>query len=81
MIENRVRTAIGGLRSRILGHAARFALVERVAALDRDDELYLAHLREPFFQDNAPPDRSAWVSRWCEILEHAALRPGHEVKA
>jgi alpha(1,3/1,4) fucosyltransferase len=47
------------------------ALVERVATLDRDDEVYLAHLREPFFKDNRPPDRSAWISRWREIFSAA----------
>jgi hypothetical protein len=44
------------------------ALVERVAALDRDDELYLEHLRQPFFKNNQPPDRSAWIQRWREIF-------------
>jgi alpha(1,3/1,4) fucosyltransferase len=47
------------------------ALLERVIALDRDDELYLAHLREPFFIDNRPPDRSAWIRRWHEIFSCA----------
>jgi hypothetical protein len=47
------------------------ALVERVIALDRDDELYLAHLREPFFTDDRLPDRSAWTKRWREIFSSA----------
>lgn len=44
------------------------ALVDRVAALDRDDELYLEHLREPFFKNNQPPDRTAWIGRWRQIF-------------
>lgn len=47
------------------------ALVERVIALDRDDELYLKHLREPFFIDNRLPDRSTWIARWREIFSLA----------
>lgn len=47
------------------------ALVDRVVALDRDDELYLQHLREPLLIDNRPPDRSAWVARWEEIFAAA----------
>jgi alpha(1,3/1,4) fucosyltransferase len=48
------------------------ALVDQVIALDNDDELYLKHLREPFFNDNRPPDRSAWIARWRKIFEHAS---------
>lgn len=44
------------------------ALVDRVIALDRDDDLYLRHLQEPFFIGNKPPDRAAWIARWKEIL-------------
>jgi alpha(1,3/1,4) fucosyltransferase len=47
------------------------ALVNRVIAVDRDDELYLKYLREPFFIDNKPPDRSAWIARWKEIFATA----------
>jgi hypothetical protein len=42
-----------------------------VIALDNDDELYLKHLREPSFNHNRLPDRSAWIARWHEIFEHA----------
>ncbi len=60
------------------------ALVERVIALDCDDDLYLQHLREPFLVGNKPPDRSAWVARWREILaspeqKHFDTPPRREV--
>jgi hypothetical protein len=64
---------------RLNGHASEFeqriwaaagfdALVARVVALDRDDDLYLRHLRQPFLIGNQPPDRAAWVARWREIF-------------
>ena len=46
------------------------ALVERVIAVDRDDALYLDHLRQPFLIGNRPPDRSRWIARWREIFYH-----------
>jgi hypothetical protein len=45
--------------------------VDRVIAVDRDDELYLQHLRAPFLIGNQLPDRSAWIARWKEILASA----------
>jgi alpha(1,3/1,4) fucosyltransferase len=47
------------------------ALVERVIALDRDDALFLQHLREPLLIDNKLPARSAWIARWKEIFAAA----------
>jgi len=47
------------------------ALVDRVIAVDRDDDLYLRYMREPFFIGNNPPDRSAWITRWKEIFATA----------
>jgi alpha(1,3/1,4) fucosyltransferase len=47
------------------------ALVQRVIDIDRDDELYLQHLREPFLIENRLPDRSGWVARWQEIFAQA----------
>ena len=44
-------------------------LVERVIEIDRDDELYLQHLRQPFLIDNRLPDRSRWIARWREIFD------------
>jgi hypothetical protein len=47
------------------------ALVEHVIAVDRDDEIYLKYLREPFLVGDRPPDRAAWIARWREILAAA----------
>ena len=49
-------------------------LIERLIEVDRDDALYLQHLREPFFVGNKQPDRTRWVARWSEILDAAAAR-------
>jgi hypothetical protein len=47
------------------------ALIERIIQIDRDDDLYLQHLREPFMIGNRAPDRSRWISRWRKILEQS----------
>jgi len=67
-IARKLNGIAANLEQRTWALAGFDGLVERVAALDRDDELYLAHLREPFFKDNRPPDRSAWIGRWREIF-------------
>jgi hypothetical protein len=67
-IARKLNGVAGNIEQRTWALAGFDALVERVAALDRDDELYLEHLREPFFKNNQPPDRSAWISRWREIF-------------
>lgn len=46
-------------------------LVERIIEVDRDDDLYLRHLREPFFIGNRPPDRTAWIERWRRIFDQS----------
>jgi hypothetical protein len=47
------------------------ALINRVTEVDRDDELYLRHLREPLLIGNKLPDRSRWIARWHEIFAHS----------
>jgi hypothetical protein len=44
-------------------------LIERIIEVDRDDDLYLRHLREPFFIGNRPPDRTAWIERWRRLFD------------
>src|SRR5262249_33245039 len=46
-------------------------LVGRIIEVDRDDDLYQRHLREPFFIGNRPPDRTAWVERWRRIFDQS----------
>jgi len=81
-IYNGAPTFLQKVSRRLNGHASDFeqriwaaagfdALVGRVIALDRNDDLYLSHLRQPFLIANRPPDRSAWVARWREILAAA----------
>jgi hypothetical protein len=49
------------------------ALIERIIAIDRDDALYLQHLRQPFLIGNVLPDRTRWIARWRAIFEHALV--------
>ena len=51
-------------------------LIERISEIDRDDELYLQHLRQPFLIDNKLPDRSRWIARWHQIFAQATAVPG-----
>jgi hypothetical protein len=46
-------------------------LIERIVGIDRSDDLYLRHLREPFLIGNKPPDRSRWIARWREIFDQS----------
>jgi hypothetical protein len=50
------------------------ALIDRIVAIDRDDNLYLQHIRQPFLLGNKPPDRSQWIARWQRIFEEATRR-------
>ena len=70
-VSRRINGEASEFEQRIWAAAGFHAIVERVAALDRDDELYLSHLRQPFLIANRPPDRSAWVTRWQEIFASA----------
>src|SRR4029077_17317912 len=71
----RVSRRINGYASeyeqRIWAAAGFDALVARVAAFDRNDDLYLRHLRQPLLIGNRLPDRSAWVARCQEIFAAA----------
>ena len=58
----------GEIEQRAWALAGFDALVDHVIPVDRDDDLYLQYLREPFFIGNKPPDRSAWIRRWSEIF-------------
>lgn len=70
-VARRFNGLAGEIEQRTWALAGFDPLVDRVIALDRDDELYLQHLREPFLIGNRLPDRSAWVARWTEIFAQA----------
>jgi len=70
-INRRINGHANEIEQRIWAAAGFGALVQRVVALDRDDDLYLSHLRQPFLIDNRLPDRSAWIARWQKILAAA----------
>jgi hypothetical protein len=67
----RLNGEAGEFEQRIWAAAGFDALFNRVVALDRDDDLYLSHLRQPFLIANRTPDRSAWIARWKEIFAQA----------
>ena len=60
------------LEQRLWAKRGFAALVQRIIEIDRDDELYLQHLQQPFLIGNAPPDRARWIARWHEIFAQAA---------
>lgn len=64
----RFNGAMSALEQRVWRAAGFDALIERIVAIDRDDELYLRHLREPLLIGNRPPDRSRWIARWRQIF-------------
>jgi hypothetical protein len=67
-VSRRINGRVGDFEQRVWAAAGFEALVTRVVALDRNDDLYLSHLRQPFLIGNRPPDRSAWIARWQEIF-------------
>jgi alpha(1,3/1,4) fucosyltransferase len=67
----RLNALAGAVEQRTWALAGFGALVDRIAQIDRDDDLYLRHLREPFLIGNKLPDRSRWVARWRDIFEQS----------
>ncbi len=70
-IARKLEGIAGEIEQRTWALAGFDARVERVVALAHGDALYLDHLREPFFIDDRPPDRSAWIERWRQIFSIA----------
>lgn len=63
--------AIGQLEQQVWAMRGFGRLIERVIEIDRDDDLYLQHLQQPFLIGNALPDRARWIARWHEIFTQA----------
>jgi hypothetical protein len=70
-VARRINRTMADIEQRSWASRGFDQLVERIIQVDRDDDLYLRHLREPFLIDNRPPDRTAWVERWHAILAQA----------
>jgi len=67
-LSRRFNRAASDLEQRLWAASGFDTLVNRVIAVDRDDDVYLSYLREPFFVGNRPADRSAWIARWKQIF-------------
>ena len=70
-VARRINALANEFEQRTWALAGFDALVDRVIRIDRDDELYLSHLREPFLIGNTLPDRSRWIARWRQIFEQS----------
>lgn len=70
-VARRANRHLSDIEQRIWASRGFDRLIARVIELDRDDELYLRHLRQPFLIGNKPPDRTRWIARWHEIFEAA----------
>lgn len=71
-VARRLNGELARLEQRLWAARGFEPLVERIIEIDRNDELYLQHLRQPFLIGNAPPDRTRWIARWHEIFAQAA---------
>jgi hypothetical protein len=71
-VARKANSVLSRIEQRLWGFAGFDALIERIVAVDRDDDLYIQHLQQPFLIDNQPPDRSRWVARWRQIFAEAA---------
>ena len=71
----RIARKVNGLLSRseqyLWARMGFDALIARIIEIDRNDELYIQHLCQPFLIGNKPPDRTRWIARWQEILAQA----------
>jgi hypothetical protein len=70
-LARRSNRILGDLEQRFWAWRGFDRLVERIIEVDRDDDLYLRHLREPFLLGNRPPDRTAWIERWRRIFDQS----------
>lgn len=70
----RANGALARTEQRLWARRGFERLVERVVEIDRNDALYLQHLRQPFLIGNTPPDRTRWIARWHDIFAQAAAR-------
>jgi len=43
-------------------------LIERIIALDKDDDAYYKMLQQPWYKSNTPPDRSPFLNQWRKIF-------------
>lgn len=64
----------GAIEQRLWASKGFEALIERIRAIDEDDDLYLRMLAEPVYPGGVVPDLSEWIARWREIFESAGQR-------
>jgi alpha(1,3/1,4) fucosyltransferase len=67
----RLNALAGEIEQRTWALAGFDALIAKIIQIDRDDDLYVRYLREPFLIGNELPDRTPWIARWKEIFEDA----------
>jgi hypothetical protein len=68
----RINGTVSDIEQRVWVASGFDALVDRVVEVDRNDDLYLEHLRLPILIDNELPNRSRWIARWREIFESSS---------
>jgi len=70
-IARRLNTALNELEQRIWALRGFDDLVEEIVRIDKDDELYLKYLEQPFLINNALADQTEWISRWRCIFDRS----------
>jgi hypothetical protein len=68
-ISRRLNSMLAESEQRIWAWRGFDALVEQVVRVDKDDELYVEYLQQPFLNKDEFLEQSAWISRWRNILD------------
>ncbi len=69
-IKRKVKSFVRNNKLRIQFSGMDFSpVIDRIIALDQDDEKYIEILKQPWFNNNTPPLEASSRERWIEIFE------------
>ncbi len=68
-VKRKVKAIIRGAKLDLQVPASGFGpIIDTIIALDKDDDLYLKHLKQPWFKNDAVPENTSSKKRWIEIF-------------
>ncbi len=68
-IQRKLKSIGRGLKMKLQFNRLDFSdLIDQIIALDKDPDLYMSYLEQPWFNHNIPPDNVSLKSRWIEIF-------------
>jgi alpha(1,3/1,4) fucosyltransferase len=68
-VKRKLKSWVRGFKTRLQFNGMDFSpVIEQIIALDTKPELYLQYLKQPWFNNNIPPQSSSTQKRWVEIF-------------